>query len=623
MAITLNDNIKINAGKPSESKYLNSSNTAYASISAVNAALPVPVRYLGLTVLINIGGTDTEYWYRDGVADVNLIEKKYDSVTPTGDFVTGATNIGYFSGMTGIQTLPIDNLVCNNYDGNYNSVYNYYFRGTDCAIHTGAPSDGIPKRGYVKTTGQVKSWVWNDPNNYCKGWIFVDGNVQCQIGTVPSVSAYFNGTSTFPYTATTWTTGSFCNNGSNAVVNTIYGCLTTGSTYYNGAPVYAKEVCNVLEFKTLTSLTPGLLNISTNESLVYFSGTTPGVIGANVGTGSGIYKNEIISGTSTTLNFKTIIGGGNTVVIPSGDTIIIYSSGGTGGSGDTYNLSSPSSICVGGIACGTNLCGKTSFELFEELLVPTLYPALTPPFSTISLVPSGTFEVGCSISTLCVVAGYNPGCINPQYTSLSSCRSKGVTLYCLTGFGVGGPYGCTLTSIVVTSPNYCICAGAQTASVHSCYCCGVQPKDSKGNNYCGPLTPGDTADVCATITGIYPYYWGKLTSGSRPAVTNALVTGGTKVIADSNGTVTVSFSSTSSEYTWLAIPQASTSKTCWYVNALDNGCIATAPSDKYPDQCIFSVCSGQGCWMGSPVNYKVYMSGTVGAISAPMEFRNS
>ena len=620
MGIILNDNIKINAGKPSESKYLTSGNTAYASVAAVNLALPIPVRYVGLTVLVVSGGTNIEYWYENGVADVNLIQKKFASAVPIGNFVTGGSNVGFFSGFTGIQTLPIDNLIDNNYDGNYNSVYNYYYRGTDQKIHVGTPNDGIQKRGYVKTTGQVKSWIWNDPNDYNQGWIFIDGNVANQIGTTQPGVSYFNGITTFPYTAHTWTTGSHYNNGSNAVVNTVVGSLTTGTTYVNGAPVFAGEKNEVLDFRTITTKTPNLIGITYDESLIYLSGSTPTVIGNNVGGGVGVYRDVIVTGNSTTLNFKTLVGGGNTTLIPSGNTIIIYSSGGTGGTGDTYNLASPASITVGGICAGDVLLGKTSFELFEELLVPSLYPTLTPPFSTISLVPSGTFEVGCTISTLCVVAGYNPGCINPQYSSTSSCRSKGVTLYCLTGFGIGGSYGCTLTSITEVSPNYVVCVGAQTGSVHSCYCCGVQPKDSKGNNYCSPLIPGNTVDVCASIYGLYPYYWGKLTSGSRPAVTNSLVTGGTKVVADSNGTVTVSFNSTSSEYTWLAIPATSASKTCWYVNALDNGCIATAPSDKYPDMCPIPITSGQGCWAG--INYKVYMSGTVGAISAPMEFRD-
>ena len=102
-------------------------------------------------------------------------------------------------------------------------------------------------------------------------------------------------------------------------------------------------------------------------------------------------------------------------------------------------------------------------------------------------------------------------------------------------------------------------------------------------------------------------------------VTNVLVSSGDKVICPSTGTITVSFNSNTNEYTWLAIPTiCGTTKKCWFVNALDNGfmnrgCI----SDKYPDECIISITCG---WTQ---NYMVYMSGTVGQITNPMEFRNS
>ena len=620
MAINLNDNIKINAGKPSESKYLSTGNTAYASVAAVNLALPTPVRYAGLTVLVVSGGTNIEYWYENGVADANLIQKKYASVIPIGNFVTGGTNVGFFSGFTGIQTLPIDNLTDNSYDGNYNSVYNYYFRGTDQKIHVGTPSDNIPKRGYVKSALPVRSWVWNELNDYNQGWIFIAGSVENQIGTIQPGVPYYNGVTTFPYTATTWITGSFYNNGSNAVVNTVVGSLTTGTTYTNGVIVFAGEKNEVLEFKTLMTKTPGLINITQDESLIYFSGGTPTVIGNNVGVGVDIYKNTTITGGSTTLNFRSLLAGSGATIIQSGDTIIISANIPTGGTGGLYNLNSPAAITVGGICAGTNLLGKTSFELFQELLVPTLFPTLTNPSSSMSLSPTGIFEVGCCIPVLCVTSCYDAGCINPQYTATCSKRSNGVDLYCFTGPIIAGAYACTLTSLCVPIPVYQVSLGSQTWGSCSHYCLGVQPKDSVGNNYCSPLVAGATVGVSASLSGIYPYYYGKLVGGSRPAVTNTIVTGGTKVVADSNGTVTVSFNSNSSEYTWLAIPQSSVSKTCWYVNALDNGCINTAPSDKYPDECIFSICSGQGCWTG--INYKVYMSGTVGAISAPMEFRD-
>jgi trimeric autotransporter adhesin len=69
MAIILNDNLQINAGKPVDSKYLSSTNVPYTSVSAANTAIPQSYRYIGLKVNIN----NVEYWYYNGTADVNLV----------------------------------------------------------------------------------------------------------------------------------------------------------------------------------------------------------------------------------------------------------------------------------------------------------------------------------------------------------------------------------------------------------------------------------------------------------------------------------------------------------------------------------------------------------------------
>jgi len=76
MSIILNDNLAINTGKPVDSKYLNVT-TPWISTSAVNLGVPISYRYTGLTV--NIGGI--EYWYKNGVADINLISKSLVNAT--------------------------------------------------------------------------------------------------------------------------------------------------------------------------------------------------------------------------------------------------------------------------------------------------------------------------------------------------------------------------------------------------------------------------------------------------------------------------------------------------------------------------------------------------------------
>jgi hypothetical protein len=84
MAIIINDNFAVNVGKPVDSKYMNIS-APWTSISAANTGIPLAYRYQGLTVNIN----GVEYWYKNGVADVDLIIKTAGSGAGT---VSGATN---------------------------------------------------------------------------------------------------------------------------------------------------------------------------------------------------------------------------------------------------------------------------------------------------------------------------------------------------------------------------------------------------------------------------------------------------------------------------------------------------------------------------------------------------
>lgn len=323
---------------------------------------------------------------------------------------------------------------------------------------------------------------------------------------------------------------------------------------------------------------------------------------------------NIVAGTGITIN----VSGGAQAISISEEYQGLMASGGT------YNLQSPAAICVGGICAGTILVGKTAFQLFEELLVPELFQtSVGTPTTTVELSNTGTYEIGCSLSQT-VTPTYSQGAITPLYCSSSPyCRGGAANAYSYKGpslsEGFSGCTSCVINPYIVTvgSNTWCVCTRYDEGA------CIRGSKNTVNSTYptvC-PLN-SVTAVGSVAITGIYPYYYGKLTSGSRPSVTNSLVTGGTKVVGTSTSTVTVTFGSSSSEYTWLAIPSTSTSKICWYRTALDNGFMnRSCASDKYPDECIFSICSGQFCW--TAVNYKVYMSGGVGEISTAMEFRNS
>lgn len=315
MSIKLNDNIKINAGKPSESKYLGTGNTAYTSINTPNIEIPIAERYLGLTVLVNTGTSNIEYWWKESVQDVGLIEKKFSSEQFIGDFITGAINLGYFSGETGIQRLDLGGFPSTpvDFDGYYYSEYNWYYSDAGGIIRIGSPIHGGPlRRAYVDAT-RTKSWIYDVGTS---AWILSWNDVAANVGNL-IVGYSYDGTG---YTETEWLTG-FQSNGSTSITG--LGSLSTGDTFTIGNPLYSHKSNQDLNFRTPISDTPEFLKIFNDDNFTHFSGTSSVTNGENFGTG-----NEIFTGkTGSNLGFRTIKQSGDTSITLDDDgSLIIYSS---------------------------------------------------------------------------------------------------------------------------------------------------------------------------------------------------------------------------------------------------------------------------------------------------------
>jgi hypothetical protein len=92
------------------------------------------------------------------------------------------------------------------------------------------------------------------------------------------------------------------------------------------------------------------------------------------------------------------------------------------------------------------------------------------------------------------------------------------------------------------------------------------------------------------------------------------------VVASSTGTIIVDFNSSTDDWLWFAIPATSTSKTKWYVNALNNGNIGSG-SDLFDAEQLVTIDSPDLYWNGIP--YKIYVSTYKSEVSEPMELRNS
>jgi hypothetical protein len=382
-------------------------------------------------------------------------------------------------------------------------------------------------------------------------------------------------------------------------------------------------------------------NISGSTWVIYSptGGTGSGTItgGTNLGTGYKIY-----TGTSgQNLQFNNLIGSGNTSLSQIGNDIIIFSSGGTGGGtwgsitgtlpNQTdlwdeieYSLTADtkSAVNLGGISINYVLTGKTMSCIIKDLLVPELFPTSVGSLSTSVGGAGGTYEVGCSLS-LTITPTYVAGTITPPYqTTAPYTRGGAANSYQYKGCCLPDTGRIVNTSCSVNP--YIVSGGTNIWCVRTWYDQGATIKGSKGTvSTCpahlpNPLPSGCTAYGTTSLTGIYPYFYGKLTSGGRPAVTNILVTGGTKVVSTVGSSISIPFSNVA-EWTWFAMPSNCATRTKWLSGAAPNcGDIAVLPTDKYPDECLISITSGEGCW--SSINYKVYMSGAASTDALPIQF---
>jgi len=324
MAINLNDNLKINVGNPIDSRYLNTGNTAYVSIDAVTATtlggIAISQRYKGLTVLVDSGGTNVEFWFKNGVANSDLEEKKFASEQLIGDFITGATNLGYFEGLSGIQWLNLSGGGFGTDAGLYYSEYNWYYADAGGIIRIGAPEYSAPLRRTYINALRTKSWIWDVSTD---AWIVSQNDVIANVGNSIIGSTYTGS----GYTNVDWDEGtdpipkSYYNG---SVLVTAYGSLYTGITVTIGNPVYKDKSDQELHLRTIINDTPQFLKIQSDDNFIRFSGATSTLIGQNLGAGT----YDIFTGkTGSTMYFRTLTPSGDTTITQNVDgSLTIYSS---------------------------------------------------------------------------------------------------------------------------------------------------------------------------------------------------------------------------------------------------------------------------------------------------------
>lgn len=356
-----------------------------------------------------------------------------------------------------------------------------------------------------------------------------------------------------------------------------------------------------------------------------------------------IFVDTSISGTQS----------GSVDIITSSFSGINITTGTTNSTIDTiYNSSLDPSLAmpstVGGILATTtvaDLSSKTFVQLFDDLLFPTVSPTYTiPTISAVSTV-TGIREIGLTISPSITLTGtendagpYSKLVINKNTNGggnvalLTVTSTASMTVNTTTAiaaqFGYTDPNNPNLTYAISTSETIAVPApasGGSSTIVYSGtgdYDAGLAKKNNKGVTHSASAAVRTTTAPQAastnfgsntqTITGYYPYFFGKTSTQQTAAdIVNIIQsgTGYTKVVNAGSGSLSMAFNATG-EWPWFAIYSVYPTKTAWYETALNSGPIGS-PTDLFPTPTTLSVVSPDGYWT---VTYRIYPANKVTTI---------
>jgi hypothetical protein len=285
---------------------------------------------------------------------------------------------------------------------------------------------------------------------------------------------------------------------------------------------------------------------------------------------------------------------------------------------------------IGGLPAGTSvssLSGKTLVEIFDDMFFPTQQPTYTIP--TISINNSNsTVEVGTTyVSNLTVTATKNDAgnftfleIIRNNTTSLTSTTTptSATTTNLPSQYGYNDPNNPNYTFSVSYNESYVIPTGITSSTTtykgRGNYSSGLVKKTNKGVNDTrsfqvrstnAPQSSSSSFDSSSrTITGIFPYYYGKM--NIEPTVQSVIdsISNGTanKVLLSAQDNLHISYNATT-EFLWFAHLSAYGPKSQWYVAADNKGLMAT--TSLFDPGVIGLVSSESGYW--SNASFYIYL----------------
>lgn len=342
------------------------------------------------------------------------------------------------------------------------------------------------------------------------------------------------------------------------------------------------------------------------------------------------------------INITGIAEGSGTVSNPDPNEGLTISGANIGTVYNTTIADAVMSVAVGGAISLPASTWKTKnlVQVLDTILFPDQFPTYTVPTITCSSSITGTREVGETISPVITVVGSEND--SGAFTALSVVRgvtvvntnnapSQGTLADIAAQFGYADPNNPNKSyTSAYTDTAFVVPSGSTTWNGRGAYSAGLPKKNNKGNNDTRTAAvrsnnapqAADSAFNSATtsVTGLYPYFWGKSSTQPTAASIAAAIAAGTanKVLAASSVTVPVTYDAVS-EFVWVAIPGTSTVKTKWYNTDLNQGSIGAGQFILAPVS--QNVNSPESRWTAVPFN--IYISGYATTTSGAIEYRNS
>jgi len=298
------------------------------------------------------------------------------------------------------------------------------------------------------------------------------------------------------------------------------------------------------------------------------------------------------------------------------------------------------SIAVGGAAAQPASAWKSKniVEVLDTILFPDVAPTYTIPTISISGTQSGTKEIGSTVSQSLVLttvkndAGvFTALAITKGGTSIaSSSNPTGSSAPNIAEqFGYSNPNNPNYSYSLSASESVTVINGSISWSGSGTYGAGLPKQNNKGvtdtrtaavRSTSAPQSASSISASTITVTGIYPYFWGK--SSTQPSASSiaAAILAGTanRVLSAANGTVTVTYGAVG-EYIWLAHIASYTTKTKWYNTELNQGNIGAGNFILAP--VTQAVNSPDAYW--SNINFSIYISDGATVTDGAIQFRNS